>query len=113
MTAQFSYSSLGANESYSVTLAPGASTELVIVVDRAAMTGAVGTLRANLLRITDSLNQTQQDLAVSAVIGTQHGLWSGMAIIDDVTQIEGSMAKKCPANFDQTNRTFRTDQTTR
>jgi hypothetical protein len=90
VTAQFSYSSLGANESYSVTLAPGASTELVIVVDRAAMTGAVGTLRANLLRITDSLNQTQQDLAVSAVIGTQHGLWSGMAIIDDVTQIEGS-----------------------
>jgi hypothetical protein len=93
ITSQYSYTSLNtASSPFTVTLAAGASTDLVLVVDRVAMGGTVGQLFASLLRITDSLSQTSQSVAVSAVAGDFSGLWSGVAMVNQVSQIQGSSA---------------------
>lgn len=88
---EFTYSNLTAGSSaYTVTLPAGQSTDVVLVVDRVAMGGTPGQLFAGLLRVTDSLGQTSMDLPVSAVASDLNGLWSGVAVVSDVSQIEGS-----------------------
>ena len=90
---EFTYSNLTVGSSaYSVTLPAGQSTDVVLVVDRVAMGGTPGQLFAGLLRVTDSLGQTSMDLPVSAVASDLNGLWSGVAVISDVSQIEGTSA---------------------
>ena len=90
-TAQFTYTNLNTGTSpYTVTLAAGASTELVLVVDRVAMGGTTGQLFGSLLRVTDSLNQSSLTLPVTALSGDFNGLWSGVAMVTDVSQIQGS-----------------------
>ncbi|MFM8335287.1 MAG: hypothetical protein ACKODK_06975, partial [Opitutaceae bacterium] len=90
---EFTYSNLTVGSSaYTVTLPAGQSTDVVLVVDRVAMGGTPGQLFAGLLRVTDSLGQTSMDLPVSAVASDLNGLWSGVAVISDVSQIEGSSA---------------------
>lgn len=90
---EFTYSNLTVGSSaYTVTLPAGQSTDVVLVVDRVAMAGTPGQLFAGLLRVTDSLGQTSMDLPVSAVASDLNGLWSGVAVISDVSQIEGNAA---------------------
>ena len=88
---EFTYSNLTVGSSaYTVTLPAGQSTDVVLVVDRVAMGGTPGQLFAGLLRVTDSLGQTSIDLPVSAVASDLNGLWSGVAVISNVAQIQGS-----------------------
>lgn len=90
-TAQFTYTNLNTGTSpYTVTLDAGASTELVLVVDRVAMGGTTGQLFGSLLRVTDSLNQSSITLPVTALSGDFNGLWSGVAMVTDVSQIQGA-----------------------
>ena len=90
-TTQFAYTALSpATAAYSVTLAAGASTELVFLVDRVAMGGTTGQLFGSLLRVTDSLNHTSLTVPVTALAGDFNGLWSGVAMVTDVSQIQGS-----------------------
>lgn len=90
---EFTYSNLTAGSTaYTVTLPAGQSTDVVLVVDRVAMGGTPGQLFAGLLRVTDSLGHTSLDLPVSAVASDLNGLWSGVAVISDVSQIEGTSA---------------------
>lgn len=87
----FDYSSLTVGSAaQTVTLPAGQSADVVIVVDRVAMGGTPGQLFAGLLRVTDSLGQTSFDLPVSAVASDLNGLWSGVAVVSDVSQISGS-----------------------
>jgi hypothetical protein len=73
-----------------VTLAAGAEAELMLVADRAAMGSTSGALFGSLLRVKDSLNLTRIDLPVTAVTSDLSGLWTGVAMINQVSQILGS-----------------------
>jgi len=64
----------------------GSEVEIVLGLDRAAMTASVGELLAGVLRLTDSLGHTRVDLAVSAQPASRAGLWVGSAAVTDVAQ---------------------------
>ena len=90
-TAQYAYTNLNTGTAaLSVTLAAGASAELVLLVDRVAMGGTTGQLFGSLLRVTDSLNHTSLTVPVTALAGDFNGLWSGVAMVTDVSQIQGA-----------------------
>ncbi len=66
---------------------PGSDAELVIGLNRAAMTNAPaqpGDLYAGIFRINDSLGYTQLELPVSAIKTSNRGLWVGNASINQV-----------------------------
>lgn len=66
---------------------PGSDAEVVIGVNRAAMTNAPaqpGDLYAGVFRINDSLGYTQIELPVSAVKTSSRGLWVGNASVNQV-----------------------------
>jgi hypothetical protein len=65
---------------------PGSEAEVVLGLDRAAITASVGDRLAGLLQLTDSLGQTRVDLAVSADVASQSGLWVGAAAINQTGQ---------------------------
>jgi hypothetical protein len=88
VTSQYAYTSLGSGST--LTLAPGAETEIVLVADRSAMGTTSGTLFGSLLRITDSLGYSRIDIPVSAVTSDFSGLWTGVAMIDRVDQLIGT-----------------------
>jgi len=79
--------------SWTQTLKPkdeiGSEVEVVLGLDRAAMTGAPGTLYASLLRFTDSLGHSQIDIPVSGEVGSGEGLWVGAVA---VTQVRHSLS---------------------
>ena len=90
-TAQYAYTNLNTGTAaLSVTLAAGASAELVLLADRVAMGGTTGQLFGSLLRVTDSLNHTSLTVPVTALAGDFNGLWSGVAMVTDVSQIQGA-----------------------
>ena len=92
-TGQFTTTSLQpGSAAHTVTLAAGAAVELTLIVDRVAMDGTSGQFFGSLLRVTDSLNQTAFTVPVTAVAGDFNGLWSGIAMINDVSQIVGATA---------------------
>lgn len=64
----------------------GSDIEVVIGLDRAAITTAPGALLAGILRLTDSLGQTRIDLAVSGEASPTAGLWVGTASVTHVGQ---------------------------
>ncbi len=64
----------------------GSELEVVIGLDRAAITANPGQLLAGILQLTDSLGQTRIDLAVSANPASQAGLWVGTAAVTHVGQ---------------------------
>lgn len=63
---------------------PGAEVEVVLGVNRAAMTNAPGALLAGVLRFTDSLGHTLIHVPVSATAPSQAGLWVGDASVQQV-----------------------------
>lgn len=70
------------------TLAPsgqvGSETDLVIGLNRSQMTGQPGDLYAGVLRFTDSLNLSQVDVPVTALVASKAGLWVGEASVNQV-----------------------------
>ncbi|MBM3880725.1 MAG: hypothetical protein FJ387_13585 [Verrucomicrobia bacterium] len=87
-TLTHGYASLPAGGSSTWTLAPagqnGSEAEVVLGLDRAAMTQSVGDQLAGVLRFTDSLGFAQVDLGVSATVGSRAGLWVGNAVVNQV-----------------------------
>ena len=73
-------------------LAPGASTEVILTVNRALLGNNPGAVFQSLLRITDSLNQTRIELPVRAETTSRAGLWAGAAVITSVDHLLGPVA---------------------
>ena len=68
----------------------GSSVEIVLGIDRAAMSGSAGDLYGGILRLTDSFGgsggYSQIDLPVTAEVASLSGLWVGEAKITQVQQ---------------------------
>lgn len=84
----YGYTSLAANGSNAWSLAPkgqpGSQVEVVLGVNRSAITNSPGALLAGVLRFTDSLGYTQLDAPVTATAGSAAGLWVGRALVTQV-----------------------------
>jgi hypothetical protein len=75
---------------YDWTLGPkgevGSEVEVVLGINRAAMTGASGALFAGTLRFTDSLGLARLEIGASAIQPSRDGLWVGSASVEYVSQ---------------------------
>lgn len=84
----YGYSSLpvGGNRAWTLAPAnlPGSEIEAVIGLNRSAITANAGALLAGILRFSDSLGFLQVDVGVSALAGSNAGLWVGSAVVDEV-----------------------------
>ena len=93
----YNYTSLPINTPASFTLAPlgqtGSELEIVLGLNRSAMTGPAGSLYAGILRFTDVGGLSRQDISVAASVATTSGLWVGSASISQVAQYLKSYAK--------------------
>ncbi len=87
-TSQYAYTNLGTGQT--VVLAVGEEKEIILVADRSSMGSAAGALFGSLLRITDSLNLTRLELPVTAVTSDLTGLWTGVAMVGQVSQVVGT-----------------------
>jgi hypothetical protein len=96
ITSAYAYTDLTTAAPYTLSLAPGQETEVTVVVNRATMTAAAGSLYGSLLRITDSLNYAKIDLGVSAVASDFTGVWAGAVALSRVDQIEGNAVAPAP-----------------
>ena len=81
----YGYTNLPVDAPRTWTLPPsgseGAEVEVVLGLDRSALTGAAGDLLAGILRFTDSLGFAQVNVGVSATVGSPAGLWVGNAAV--------------------------------
>ncbi len=86
----YGYSALPENGDHTWTLPPagqnGSETEVVIGLNRAAISASEGDLLAGVLRFTDSRGHTQVDVPVSATVASDAGLWVGGAAVTQVRQ---------------------------
>lgn len=86
----YGYTNLPVNTPRTWTLAgqglPGSEVEVVLGLDRIAMGGNVGDLRAGILHFTDSLGHARVDVPVSATVASNTGLWVGGATVSQVSQ---------------------------
>lgn len=84
------YTSLPVGAVRSWTLAPantpGSEIEVVIGLNRSAITSNPGALLAGVLRFTDSLGFSQIDIGASASPASNSGLWVGTAVVGEVAQ---------------------------
>ena len=65
---------------------PGSDAEVVLGLNRSAITATPGVLLAGIIRLTDSLGHSQVDLPVSATAASTAGLWVGGAMATQVGQ---------------------------
>lgn len=65
---------------------PGSDAEVVLGLNRYAMSHPAGSLVAGVLRMTDSLNYSQVDVPVTAKMASSAGLWVGDAEVNRVNQ---------------------------
>jgi hypothetical protein len=63
---------------------PDSELEVVLGLDRSAITSPPGALLAGVLRLTDSLGFAQVDVPVKATAGSAAGLWVGNAVVSQV-----------------------------
>jgi hypothetical protein len=63
---------------------PGSEVEVVLGINRTAMTGALNTLYAAVLVVTDDTLLARWELPISAQVGSRAGLWVGAAAITHV-----------------------------
>ncbi len=86
----YGLSALPVNTPQTWTLTPrgeqGSEAEIVLGLDRAAITADVGDLLAGVLQLTDSLGHSRVDLGVSARPASRVGLWVGGAAVTEVGQ---------------------------
>lgn len=84
----YSYTTLPVNGTRTWTLAPagtpGSEVEVVVGLNRSAITTSPGALLAGVLRFKDSLGFSQVDVGVSATAATSAGLWVGKAEVNEV-----------------------------
>ena len=86
----YTYTSLPVNGTYAWTLTPkgqpGSEVEVVLGLDRTILSGAVGSLYAGALRLTDSFGYSQVEVPVTATVASSAGLWVGAAAVNQVGQ---------------------------
>ncbi len=86
----YGYTNLPTGAVRSWTLAPaktpGSEIEVVIGLNRSAITSNPGALLAGVLRFTDSLGFSQIDIGASATAASGAGLWVGTAVVGAVGQ---------------------------
>lgn len=63
---------------------PGSEIEVVLGLERSAMSGNAGDLFAGVLRLTDGSGLIEVDLPVTADVASPVGLWVGNAIVNEV-----------------------------
>lgn len=84
----YGYTNLSLGGAYSWTLPgqgqSGSEIEIVLGLNRAAITNAAGAFFAGILRFTDSLGFAQIDAPVSAISASRAGLWVGNAAVTQV-----------------------------
>lgn len=89
-TMTYDSESLSVNGSRSWTLSPtgqpGSEVEVVLGLDRSAITVPVGGRLAGVLELTDSLGHTRVEMGVSATAASRAGLWVGAAAVTQVGQ---------------------------
>jgi hypothetical protein len=89
-TMTYDSAALSVNTTRSWSLAPtgepGSEVEVVLGLDRSAITVPMGGRLAGVLELTDSLGHTRVDMGVSAVAGSRAGLWVGAAAVTQVGQ---------------------------
>jgi len=99
----YGYTNLPPNSPRSWTLSPrnqaGSEVEVVLGLNRAAITDPAGSLLAGILRFTDSLGFSQVDLPVSAMAGSSAGLWVGAVNINKVGQYLVTYARGNQTNY--------------
>lgn len=80
--------SVGASRTWALTAAglSGSEAEIVLGLNRSAVTNGAGALLAGVLRLTDSLGHSRIDLPVAATVGAKSGLWVGEARVSQVGQ---------------------------
>jgi hypothetical protein len=77
---------------------PGSEIEVVLGLNRAAITTAPGSMLAGVLRFTDGFGFSQVNVGVSATAGTSAGLWVGTAVVDEVGQYIKSYSRDSANN---------------
>jgi hypothetical protein len=86
----YDHSNLPADATHAWTLAArgqsGSEVEVVLGLNRYAITASPGELLAGVLRFTDSLGHSQVDVPVSGVVSSGAGLWVGGAMVAQVGQ---------------------------
>lgn len=84
----FTYAHTGLTNQHSFTLAaqgqPGSELDVVVGLNRSAMTAAAGALYAGVLRWADTGGLSQIDVPVSATVVGAEGLWVGNASVTQV-----------------------------
>ena len=77
---------VGATRSWSLAAAgqSGSDVQVVLGLNRSAITNAIGARLAGVLRFTDSLGHSQLDAPVSSTVGSKAGLWVGGAAVTQV-----------------------------
>jgi len=82
----FAHTNLASPRSWTLRPAgqPGSEVEIVLGVNRTAMTGTPGTLYAAVLVLTDHRSLARWELPVSASVGSRAGLWVGAAAVTHV-----------------------------
>ena len=87
-TTNLTYPHTALTSPHSFTLAaqgqPGSELDMVLGLNRSAMTAAQGSLYAGVLRFTDGGGLEQIDLPVTALVGGTAGLWVGAASVSQV-----------------------------
>ena len=93
----YSYTNLPVNSPRTWTLAardlPGSEVEVVLGLNRTAITASPGSLLAGILSFTDSLGFTLVQVPVSATAASRAGLWVGGAAVTQVSQYLKSYAR--------------------
>lgn len=86
----YAYNPMTTGGTNSWTLAPqgqaNSDVEVVIALNRSAMTGSVGALHAAMLRLSDSLGHSQVELPLTATVASEAGLWVGNALVTQVRE---------------------------
>ncbi|MEW6156068.1 MAG: hypothetical protein AB1813_01460 [Verrucomicrobiota bacterium] len=102
-TLTYEYTVL-AGQSFTLTPQGQAGSELQVVLglNRSAMTAPPGSLYAGILRIADTSGLQQTDVPVSASVASASGLWVGQASINQVGQYLKSYPKVDVNEADQT-----------
>jgi hypothetical protein len=99
----YGYTNLPINSPRTWTLAPrnmpGSEVEVVLGLNRGAITDPPGSILGGILRFTDSLGFSQVDVPVSAIAASTAGLWVGSATIDKVGQYLVQYARGNRTNY--------------
>ena len=102
-TLKYGYSTLALNETITQVLAPvgqsGSEADVVVGLNRYALSDSEGALYAGVLRFTESLGFSQVDVPVSATVGSTAGLWAGNAVVGQVGQFLKTYQKDASGNL--------------